>query len=165
VSPAGFHRNKSNPNQSGVIPSFNLGKSGSRLGAVILIAGLVSALSGVAAAESVVVVNERFPFSQDRFNGCNGENLTFNGILHRRELLLPDGTRKILINVQATAIGELGNAYNVRGYHQITTEPDGSFLQRFRDRLISKGPAPNLHVLLITSGPPETFFFEAICRG
>ncbi len=136
-----------------------------KFGLVLLAVGLVSAFPGIASAESVVVVNERFDFTQDRFNGCNGENLTFNGILHRRELLLPDGTRKILIIVQATAIGELGNAYNVRGWHQITTEPDGSFLQRFRDRLISKGPAPNLHVLLITSGPPETVFFEAICRG
>ena len=144
-----------------------MGKFGPKLRAVVLIvaAGFVSALPSIASAESVVVVNERFPFSQNRFNGCNGENLTFNGILHRRELLLPNGTHKILINVQATAIGELGNTYNVRGYHQITTEPDGSFLQGFRDRLISKGPAPNLHVLLITSGPPHTIFFEAVCRG
>jgi hypothetical protein len=142
-----------------------MGKWGLKFGAVVLIVGFLSALPSIASAESVVVVNERFPFSQNRFNGCNGENLTFSGILHRRELLLPDGTRKILINVQATAIGELGNTYNVRGYHQITTQPDGSFLQRFRDRLISKGPAPNLHVLLITSGPPDTIFFEAVCRG
>jgi hypothetical protein len=142
-----------------------MGKSGFRLGAVTLIAGLVSALSVVASAEPVVVVNERFPFTQNRFNACNGENLTFNGILHRRELLLPDGTRKILIGVQATAVGELGNTYGVRGYHHITTEPDGSFLQVFRDRLVSKGPAPNSHVLLITIGPPDQVFFEAICRG
>jgi hypothetical protein len=142
-----------------------MGKSGFRLGAVTLIAGLMSALSVVASAGPVVVVNERFPFTQSRFNGCNGENLTFHGILHRRELLLPDGTRKILIGVQATAVGELGNTYGVRGYHHITAESDGSFLEVFRDRLVSNGSAPNLHVLLIISGPPEEVFFEAICRG
>ena len=141
-----------------------MGKFGLKLGAVVLV-GFIGLLPSIAGAQSVLVINQRFPFSQDRFNGCNGENLTFNGILHRRELLLPDGTSKILINVQATAVGELGYTYNVRGYHQITREPDGSFLQRFRDRLISKGPAPNQHVLLITSGPPDTIFFEAICRG
>jgi hypothetical protein len=133
--------------------------------ALVLVLALGVTLPGVAAADPVVVVNERFDFTQDRVNGCNGERLTFEGTLHRRELLLPDGTRRILISVQATAIGDQGNIYNVRGSHQIATQPDGSFLEAFRDRLISKGTAPNQHVLLITSGPPFFMRFESECRG
>jgi hypothetical protein len=133
--------------------------------AVVLVAAVAAMLPTVASAKSVIVVNERFDFSQNRVNSCNGESLTFNGTLHRLELLLPDGTRKILISVQATAIGDQGNRYNVRGFHHITTQSDGSFLEVFRDRLITRGSAPNQHVLLITSGPPFTFRFEADCLG
>jgi hypothetical protein len=132
---------------------------------ILLIVG-VSLLPGVAGAESVIVVNDRFEdFSQDRFNACNGETVTFEGVLHRVELLLPDGTSKILISVQVSGTGSLGNEYVIRGYHQITTQPNEAFLEVFRDRLITVGPAPDQHVLLIASGPPLTIFFEPECRG
>jgi hypothetical protein len=119
-------------------------------------------VSGPASAE--VIVNERFPFTQFRFNACNGEELVASGVLHRVEKLLPNGTLRIIISVHATAVGSQGNEYVVNDQHHITSST-AEFLEVFRDRLISKGPAPNQHVLLTVSSPPFEFEFEADCRG
>jgi hypothetical protein len=119
-------------------------------------------LSGAASAD--IIVNERFPFSQFRFNACNGEELVASGVLHRVEKSLPNGTLQIRISVHATAVGSLGNEYVVNDQHHITSSTS-EFLEVFRDRLISKGAAPNQHVLLTVSSPPFEFRFEADCRG
>jgi hypothetical protein len=119
-------------------------------------------VSGAASAE--IIVNERFPFTQMRVNSCNGEELVASGVLHRVEKLLPNGTLQIIISVHATAVGSEGNEYVVNGQHHITSS-SSEFLEVFRDRLISKGSAPDQHVLLTVSSPPFEFQFEADCRG
>jgi hypothetical protein len=44
--------------------------------------------SGAASADAVV--NDRFPFTQFRFNACTGEELVASGALHRVESLLSE---------------------------------------------------------------------------
>ena len=137
----------------------------SRLRRMLMGAALVLLLAGSAKpASAAVIFNERFPIEQYRINDCNGEFVLLTGEMHMLVRAQPDGTYYIKINVHWTGTGANGNEYILNSqHHSVTTST--SFAETFRDRLISKGGAPNRHVIITASTDPPSFDFTLDCRG
>jgi hypothetical protein len=132
----------------------------------MLVAAAIVLLLAISAkpASASVIFNQRFPIEQHRINDCNGEFVLLTGEMHMLIRAQPDGTNYIQINVHWIGTGANGNEYILNSqHHSVTTST--SFAETFRDRLISKGGAPNRHVLITASTDPPSFDFTLDCRG
>jgi len=101
---------------------------------------------------AAIVVNVAIPFSGATLNPCNGETLTFSGVLHVTVTVTLDGNGGFHLTqhdaLHFTATGDQGNSYE--GGQEDNNEVNGrvgveqTFVLRFI--AISKGSAPNLEV-------------------
>jgi hypothetical protein len=123
--------------------------------------------------------NQDIPISGQVTNPCNGETVTFSGIVHLTFNLTFDGGGGFHLvqrdNIHVTATGNLGNSYegnesdilSLNGRFGVEQTIGSTFSE------ISLGKAPNFeqhflqHVTVNANGTVTVFFtnFTANCRG
>jgi hypothetical protein len=117
-----------------------------------------------APASAAVVFNERFDLAIFSFNTCNGEFVELTGFVHVVVKEKKGGTVTVHANAHGQGVGDRGNEYvlNLQEKDSFSTN-EAHF--RYREVLISKGSAPNQHVLLTVDFPPGNVNFDVDCRG
>ena len=128
---------------------------------------------------AAILVHVAIPFSGATLNPCNGETLTFNGVVHVTVTMTQDGNGGYHMTyhdaLHFTATGDQGNSYE--GGQEDNNEVNGrvgveqTFVLTFI--AISKGSAPNLEVHVLehmTVNPNGTVTVivdhaTANCRG
>ncbi|WP_428911935.1 hypothetical protein [Niallia sp. Krafla_26] len=102
---------------------------------------------------------ERTPFNFISINPCNGEVITFNGVLRSmvKEHTTPSGTvhNNIHFYLHGQGVGDQGNeyVYNDIRIFVANANKQSEISSNFSLLIISKGPAPNymLHAVLHTT--------------
>jgi len=126
-----------------------------------------------------VVTNADFPVSGTVFNPCNGETVTFTGIVHVIQAETLDGAGGFHLvendNIHVTATGSLGNSYEGNEEDQFQLNGRVGIEQTVGSTFseISKGSATNFeqhflqHITVNANGTVTVFFtnFTSNCRG
>lgn len=130
--------------------------------AVVMCLALAAPVSTVSAE---VVTNDWQQFVTFPVNTCNGEFVpVLSGTAHVVQRLQPDGTVITSTNGHFTAVGSLGNQYQLNWQERFVSAP-GQTSFSSRQLILSRGSEPNHLVTFVFEFPPGTFTATEVCHG
>lgn len=153
-----------------------------RIKSIVLVSSLAIASVLLAAVNTTAAVVENvhdIALSGAVFNPCNGETVTFTGVLHAVARVTFDGSGGFHLdandNIHVTGTGSLGNEYegNEEDQDQLNGRVGIEQTMATTFSEISKGSAPNfevhalIHITVNAKGTTTVFIdnFTSSCRG
>lgn len=131
------------------------------LSPLILLVALLLPAGGAAAAPAESTRTEQV---NAVINNCNGELVRLEVTVHVVSKEQRDGSFIQRANIHGQGTGDQGNEYVFSATNASRWTSGGFYSFDERSRLISKGPQPNL-VLLIHFDPATGLTIKADCRG
>jgi len=136
--------------------------------AALLLTPIVAVVmfAGASSAAAEVTFNTRQTVEEFRTNSCNGQFIVLSGWLHAVNYLNKDGSSDLYVNEHVIGVAEDGTQYVLNGQrkiHNAIQPPSGVF--DVRTVLVSKGSAPNEHVVLKFPFPEGEIEIETECHG
>ena len=112
-----------------------------------------------------VVTNDWQQFVTFPVNTCNGEFVpVLSGTAHVVQRVLPDGSFITSTNGHFTAVGSLGNRYQLNWQERFVSAV-GQTSFSSRQLILSQGSEPNHLVTFVLEFPPGTFTAIEVCHG
>lgn len=127
------------------------------LAPLVLLLTMLLPATGATAAPAVIQRDKEITTD---VNACNGETILVHAKFQFVTIALNNGQAIQHLSYHGTGIGDQGNEYVLNVSEHVRTSESELIQRRV---LVSKGSAPNQHILIILVG--DDVFIESDCRG